>query len=99
MALKFDIYKDIKGEWRWNAQSAGNIIFASGEGFEKPQKVVQVIRKNVVREDTALEASLLKALTKAGLNEKGGAVKAAAPLTKAPTIVETTVKKLKKLAK
>ena len=75
--MKFEVYKDKKGEWRWNAQSGGGIIFASGEGFEKPQKAVQTIRKNIVREDVKLEAALVKALEKAGLDEKGGLRKTA----------------------
>ena len=70
--MKFRIYEDIGGDWRWNAQSGGNIIFTSGDAFEKPQKIVQTIRKNVVRGDEALEKALVKALKVAGLNEKGG---------------------------
>jgi len=75
MALKFEIFKGSDDEWYWNAQSSGNIIFSGGEGFEKAQKVVQTIRKNVVREDLKLEAALVKALKLAGLNEKGGILK------------------------
>lgn len=70
--MKFEIYEDKAGEWRWNAQSGGSIIFSSGEGFEKPQKVVQTIRKNIVRDDEKLETALVKALAAAGLNAKGG---------------------------
>lgn len=77
MAIKFAIFKGTNDEWYWNAQSSGNIIFAGGEGFEKAQKVVQTIRKNVVREDEKLETALVKALKEAGLNEKGGLLKAA----------------------
>lgn len=75
MAIKFNIFKGADDDWHWNASSSGNIIFTSGEGFEKPQKVVQVIRKNIVREDAKLEAALVKALKEAGLNEKGGLLK------------------------
>ena len=70
--MKFEIFQDKKKEWRWNAQAGGSIIFSSGEGFEKPQKAVQTLRKNVVRDDVKLEEALVKALKKAGLDEKGG---------------------------
>lgn len=73
--MKFDIFKDVGGEWRWNAQSGGNILFSSGEGYEKPQKIVQVLRKNVIRGDESLEKALVKALKTIGLNEKGGQIK------------------------
>ena len=77
MAIKFNIFRGSNDDWYWNASSSGNIIFSGGEGFEKPQKVVQTIRKNVVREDVKLEAALVKALKEAGLNEKGGQLKPA----------------------
>ena len=73
--MKFEIFQDKKKEWRWNAQSGGNILFSSGEGFEKPQKAVASIRKNIVREDAKLEAALVKALKAVGLDEKGGLIK------------------------
>lgn len=77
MAIKFAIFqgKGKNKQWYWNAQSSGNIIFAGGEGYEKPQKLVTTVRKNIVREDEKLEAALVKALKEAGLNEKGAAVK------------------------
>lgn len=76
MAIKFSIFEGKNGDWYWNAQSSGSIIFSSGEGFQKPQKVVQVIRKNIVRDDEKLEAALVKALKAVNLNEKGGQIKA-----------------------
>lgn len=73
--MKFKIYQDVAGDWRWNAQSGSKIIFSSGEGFQKPQKIVQTLRKHVVRGDEKLELALVKALKTAGLNEKGGRLK------------------------
>jgi uncharacterized protein YegP (UPF0339 family) len=75
MALKFNIFQGTNDEWYWNAQSGGNIVFSGGEGYEKPQKIAQTVRKNVVREDVALEAALVKALKSNGLDEKGGKIK------------------------
>lgn len=75
MAIKFTIFCGSNNEWYWNAASSGNIIFSGGEGFKKAQKAVQTIRKNIVREDAKLEIALVKALKKAGLNEKGGLLK------------------------
>lgn len=76
--MKFQIFEDKGGEWRWNAQAGGNILFSSGEGFEKPQKAIAALRKNIVRGDEKLEKNLVKALKDAGLDEKGGKVKALA---------------------
>lgn len=81
--MKFHIYEDKGGEWRWNAQAGGNILFSSGEGFEKPQKAVAALRKHIVREDEKLEKNLVKALKDAGLDEKGGKAKAAVEVDKA----------------
>ena len=71
MALKFKFFVDGANEWRWNAQSGGNIIFTSGEGFEKIQKAVQTVRKNVVRDDPKLEEALVKALKEVNRNATG----------------------------
>lgn len=74
--MKFYIFIDKAGEWRWNAQVNGKIIFSSGEGFKRPQGFLNSVRKNIIREDEKLELSLVKALNEAGLNEKGNKLKA-----------------------
>ena len=43
--MKFEVYQDKRGEWRWRLRARnGRQIAASGEGYEKVQKVYSVIR-------------------------------------------------------
>lgn len=32
--MKFEIYKDAKGEWRWRLKANGRIVADSGEGYK-----------------------------------------------------------------
>lgn len=47
--MKFEIYKDVKGEWRWRLKARnGKIIAVSGEGYKRKRSVddtINTIRK------------------------------------------------------
>ncbi len=41
--MKFSIYKDKAGEWRWRLQAASNEIIASGEGYKNKSDCLHAI--------------------------------------------------------
>lgn len=46
--MRFKIYKDGKGEWRWRIRAAnGNIIGDSSEGYKNKQDAIAMIKKIV----------------------------------------------------
>lgn len=46
--MKFYLYKDSKGEWRWRIKSSnGKIIGDSGEGYKNKQDAIDMIKKIV----------------------------------------------------
>ncbi len=48
--MKFSIYKDKAGEWRWRLQAASNEIIASGEGYKNKSDCLHAI--DLVKEST-----------------------------------------------
>lgn len=51
-SMKFQIYKDSRGEWRWRIRAAnGKIVADSGEGYKNQQDCIDMIRKIVKIED------------------------------------------------
>ncbi len=43
-AMKYTIYTDKVGEWRWRLQAANNEIIASGEGYINKSDCFQAIK-------------------------------------------------------
>lgn len=44
--MKFLIYKDVKGEWRWKLTATnGNVIADSGEGYKNRGHAVEMVAK------------------------------------------------------
>jgi uncharacterized protein len=41
--MKFIVFKDKKGEWRFRLVAANNKIIAIGEGYQRQAKVLKII--------------------------------------------------------
>ena len=71
MPAKFTIYKDKKGEFRFNLKAANGEVIATGEGYPDKKsalKGIASIAKNAPTakiEDTTVEAAVPKAKTAA----------------------------------
>ena len=57
--------------WRWNLTAPNGKVIASGEAYQKPQKMIQSLHRYIIREDPELTAALEKGLHKLGLDETG----------------------------
>jgi uncharacterized protein YegP (UPF0339 family) len=45
MAMKFQLYKDAAGEWRWRLRAKnGQVIATSGEGYKNAYDCMDMIR-------------------------------------------------------
>ena len=46
--MKFEIYQDVRGEWRWRIKATnGRIVGDSGEGYKNKQDCIDMIKKIV----------------------------------------------------
>ena len=70
--MKYEIYKDRRGEWRWRLRASNHEIIASGEGYVKRADCVHSIRlvkrstktKIVDLVEEAKQAAKIKTVTK-----------------------------------
>lgn len=62
--MKFEIYKDEKGEWRWRLKARNNrIVAVSGEGYKNRIDAVQavsLVQKDAPRAKTEIKNELGK---------------------------------------